>query len=44
VKFIGAKSTGHNLARLVEAILKAQGYITTKFEPGKDGGIDIIAG
>ena len=44
VKFMGAKFTGHNLARLVEAILKAQGYITTKSEPGKDGGIDILAG
>jgi len=32
------------LAKLVEAILKAQGYITTKSELGKDGGIDILAG
>jgi restriction system protein len=28
----------------VEAILKAQGYITKNSEPGKDGGVDILAG
>lgn len=44
IKYIGARFLGHNLARLVEAILKAQGYVTTKSEPGKDGGIDILAG
>ena len=38
------KFCGHNLVRLVEAILKAQGYVTTKSEPGKDNGIDILAG
>jgi restriction system protein len=44
VKYVGAKFSGHDLVRLVEAILKSQGYITTKSEPGKDGGIDILAG
>jgi restriction system protein len=44
MKHIGAKFAGHNLARLVESVLRAQGYITTKSEPGKDGGIDILAG
>jgi len=44
VKYIASNFSGHHLARLVEAILKAQGYITTKSEPGKDGGIDILAG
>jgi restriction system protein len=44
IKYIGAKFAGHNLARIVESILKAQGYITRKSEPGKDGGIDILAG
>jgi restriction system protein len=44
VKYVGAKFSGHGLARLVEAILKSQGYITRKSEPGKDGGIDILAG
>lgn len=44
VKFIGRKFKGHNLARLVEAILGAQGYVTLKSDPGPDGGIDILAG
>lgn len=44
VKYIAAKFSGHHLARLVEAILKAQGYITKNSEPGKDGGVDILAG
>ena len=44
VKHIATKFSGHSLARLVEAILKAQGYITKNSEPGKDGGVDILAG
>jgi restriction system protein len=28
----------------VVGIFTAQGYITTKSEPGKDGGIDILTG
>jgi restriction system protein len=44
VKHLEANFSGHHLARLVEAILKAQGYVTRKSEPGKDGGIDILAG
>jgi len=43
VKFIGRKFKGHNLARLVEAILQAQGYVTKKSGPGPDGGVDILA-
>lgn len=43
VKFIGRKFKGHNLARLVEAILHAQGYVTNKSGPGPDGGVDILA-
>ena len=43
VKFIGRKFKGHNLARLVEAILHAQGYATEKSSPGPDGGVDILA-
>lgn len=43
IKYINAKFKGHDLARLVEAILKAQGYITLKSQPGPDGGIDILA-
>lgn len=43
VKHIGAKFKGHNLARLVNAILKAQGYVTKQSPPGPDGGVDILA-
>jgi len=43
IKHIGTTFKGHNLARLVEAILKAQGYITIVSPPGPDGGIDILA-
>jgi len=43
VKQIGAKFKGHNLARLVDAILKAQGYVTKQSPPGRDGGVDILA-
>ena len=41
---IGQKFAGHRLADLVEAVLTAQGYKSTKSEPGPDGGVDIIAG
>lgn len=43
IKHIGRKFKGHNLARLVEAILQAQGYVTKVSEPGPDGGVDILA-
>ncbi len=43
IKQIGIKFKGHNLARLVDAILKAQGYNTTVSPPGPDGGVDILA-
>ncbi|HDM36271.1 MAG TPA: restriction endonuclease [Candidatus Syntrophoarchaeum butanivorans] len=42
-KYIGRKFKGHNLARLVDAILKAQGYTTKVSSPGPDGGVDILA-
>jgi len=42
--FIAEKFTGHGLARLVEAILKAQGFATFRSPPGADGGLDILAG
>lgn len=35
---------GHELARLVEAILRAQGYVTTLSAAGPDGGVDVLAG
>ena len=43
VKHIGAKFKGHDLARLVDAILHVQGYVTKKSPPGPDGGVDILA-
>ena len=43
VKHIGRKFKGHDLARLVEAILEAQGYVTRTSPPGPDGGVDILA-
>ena len=44
LNFIGRKFKGHDLERLVEAILQAQGYITARSPSGKDGGVDILAG
>jgi restriction system protein len=44
LKFIQAKYKGHDLARLVDAILAAQGYKTKMSPPGPDGGVDILAG
>lgn len=41
---IGASFKGHDLARLVEAVLKAEGYQTHLSPPGPDGGVDILAG
>jgi len=42
--FIGQKFKGHELTRLVDEILKAQGYYTVVSPEGADGGIDIVAG
>jgi restriction system protein len=35
---------GHKLATLVDAVLKAEGYLTRVSPPGPDGGVDILAG
>jgi restriction system protein len=43
-QLIRAKFGGHAFARLVNAILKAQGYTTYLSPEGTDGGIDILAG
>lgn len=43
MKYVGRKFKGHGLARLVEAILNVQGYVTKKSAPGPDGGVDILA-
>jgi restriction system protein len=36
--------SGHRLAALVDAVLKAEGYLTRVSPPGPDGGVDILAG
>ncbi|GIX04578.1 MAG: restriction endonuclease [Planctomycetaceae bacterium] len=43
-RLITARFKGHGLARIVEGILKAQGYITYRSAEGADGGVDILAG
>jgi len=42
--FISQKFKGHELARLIDEILRAQGYQTFVSPEGADGGIDIVAG
>ncbi|OBG50201.1 restriction endonuclease [Mycobacterium sp. E735] len=43
-QFISANFAGHELARLIGAILEAQGFMTTLSPPGADQGVDILAG
>lgn len=43
-RLIAARFKGHELTRLVEAILQAQGYTTYRSPEGADGGADILAG
>ncbi len=40
---ISRRFKGHEMARLVEALLKAQGYTTFTSPPGPDKGVDILA-
>jgi len=42
--FLTQNFKGHELARLVDEILQAQGYQTMRPPKGPDGGVDIIAG
>lgn len=42
--YITRKFKGHDLARLVGAVLEAQGYKVQISPEGADGGVDIIAG
>lgn len=42
--FIGQRFKGHEMARLVNAVLQAQGYHTQLSPAGPDGGVDIIGG
>ena len=41
---IRSRFTGHDLARLVDAVLQAEGYSTLLSPAGPDGGVDILAG
>lgn len=43
-RLIEARFKGHNLTRLVNAILEAKGYSTYVSPKGPDGGADILAG
>jgi restriction system protein len=40
---IGQHFKSHDLSRLVDAVLQAQGYVTELSAPGPDGGVDILA-
>ncbi len=44
VAHIQARFSGHALANLVNAILRADGWVTRPSPPGADGGVDILAG
>jgi restriction system protein len=44
VAHIQSRFSGHALARLVEAVLRADGWVTKISPPGADGGVDILAG
>lgn len=44
LEYLNRKFKGHDLARIVDAVLQAQGYVTRRSEPGPDGGVDILAG
>lgn len=43
-RLIVGRFKGHDLTRLVEGILRAQGYTTWRSPAGPDGGVDILAG
>ena len=44
LSYISRRFKGHHLARLVEGVFEAQGYVTRMSPPGRDGGVDILAG
>jgi len=43
ITYINQQFKGHELARLVDAVLQAEGYLTKISPPGPDGGVDILA-
>ena len=44
VAHIQSQFSGHALADLVEAVLRADGWVTKGSPPGADGGVDVLAG
>lgn len=44
VAYVRQRFTGHSMARLVGAILEAEGFTVTISPPGPDRGVDILAG
>ena len=44
LEHIRSRFPGHEFARLVEAVLQAEGYFTQPSSAGPDGGVDILAG
>jgi restriction system protein len=44
LEHIQRRFAGHDLAKLVDAVLTAEGYLTRVSPPGPDGGVDILAG
>ena len=44
IQHIRSRFPGHDFARLVDAVLQAEGYATLLSSPGPDGGVDILAG
>jgi restriction system protein len=44
VDLIQKRFKGHGLGRLVDAVLRAEGFATRVSPPGADGGVDIVAG
>ena len=41
---IQSRFSGHDLTRLVDAVLRVEGWVTKVSPPGPDGGVDILAG
>ena len=41
---IQTRYSGHTLTRLVDAVLRVEGWVTKVSPPGPDGGVDILAG
>jgi len=44
IQHIQRKFAGHDLANLVAEVLEAEGFLTRVSPPGRDGGVDILAG